>query len=84
MALMVPNVLAVIGFGIIVVLHQLQVRLVEEPYLAQVHGDAYRRYAKRTGRFLPRLSVPAVSGGTPEVRPSTSLAEDRSRPSAAA
>ena len=58
MALMVPNILAVIGFGIIVVLHQLQVRLVEEPYLAQVHGDAYRRYAKRTGRFLPRLSVP--------------------------
>ena len=31
----------------------LQVRVVEEPHLAAVHGDAYRRYAARTGRFVP-------------------------------
>jgi protein-S-isoprenylcysteine O-methyltransferase Ste14 len=34
---------------------QIQVRLVEEPYLLRVHGDAYRRYAARTGRFVPGL-----------------------------
>jgi protein-S-isoprenylcysteine O-methyltransferase Ste14 len=32
---------------------QVQVRLVEEPYLLRVHGDAYRAYAARTGRFVP-------------------------------
>lgn len=32
---------------------QLQVRIVEEPYLVQTHGDRYVRYARRTGRFLP-------------------------------
>jgi protein-S-isoprenylcysteine O-methyltransferase Ste14 len=31
---------------------QMQVRLVEEPYLTSVHGYAYRRHAARTGRFL--------------------------------
>ena len=56
-ALMAPNVLAAIGFALILVAHQVQVRLVEEPYLERVHGDSYRRYAQRTGRFLPRLSA---------------------------
>ena len=28
-------------------------RLIEEPYLTAVHGDAYRDYAGRVGRFLP-------------------------------
>ncbi len=32
---------------------EIQVRLVEEPYLQRVHGEAYRRYAARTGRFMP-------------------------------
>jgi protein-S-isoprenylcysteine O-methyltransferase Ste14 len=26
---------------------------VEEPYLVRSHGDEYRRYASRVGRFLP-------------------------------
>ena len=46
-----------IGFAVILVAHQVQVRLVEEPYLEWIHGDTYRRYAQRTGRFLPRLSA---------------------------
>lgn len=33
----------------------LQVWVVEEPYLRQVHGAAYIAYAASTGRFLPRL-----------------------------
>ena len=54
-ALMVPNILVVPMLVAIVIGMQLQVRLVEEPYLTRVHGDAYRRYASRTGRFLPGL-----------------------------
>jgi protein-S-isoprenylcysteine O-methyltransferase Ste14 len=27
----------------------------EERYLLGVHGDVYRNYCRRTGRFLPRL-----------------------------
>ena len=32
---------------------QLQVRGVEEPHLLRVHGDRYRAYAARAGRFWP-------------------------------
>lgn len=60
LALMVPNVLALAMLIAFFVALQIQVRLVEEPYLRTVHGDAYRQYAARTGRFLPwigRLDV---------------------------
>lgn len=53
LALMVPNLLALAGaIGLLVGL-ELHVRLVEEPYLTSVHGDAYLRYIARVGRFLP-------------------------------
>jgi len=29
----------------------------EEAHLAAMHGDAYARYAARTGRFVPRLTA---------------------------
>jgi protein-S-isoprenylcysteine O-methyltransferase Ste14 len=32
---------------------ELQVRLVEEPYLRATHGEAWARWAARTGRFVP-------------------------------
>jgi protein-S-isoprenylcysteine O-methyltransferase Ste14 len=54
-ALMVPTLL---GFAAIVAIAsglELQVRFVEEPYLLRTHGDAYRAYASRVGRFLPGL-----------------------------
>ncbi len=34
---------------------ELQVRLVEEPNLLAHHGESYRRYAARVGRFFPGL-----------------------------
>jgi protein-S-isoprenylcysteine O-methyltransferase Ste14 len=34
---------------------ELQVRAVEEPYLLQMHGDAYADYAVRVGRFVPAM-----------------------------
>jgi protein-S-isoprenylcysteine O-methyltransferase Ste14 len=55
--LMVPNALAVGGFAAILLSLELQVRRVEEPYLLQVHGDAYARYAAKVGRFLPGLGL---------------------------
>lgn len=57
LALMVPNVIVIAGFIALFVGLELQVRLVEEPYLRQVHGDAYAAYAARVGRFVPRLGL---------------------------
>ena len=38
---MVPNVVSVIGLVALIVALELQVRFVEEPYLATVHGEPY-------------------------------------------
>jgi protein-S-isoprenylcysteine O-methyltransferase Ste14 len=54
-ALVVPNVFALLFLLGVLVSTQVQVRLVEEPYLLRVHGDAYRRYAAATGRFVPGI-----------------------------
>lgn len=53
LALMVPSVLAMAGLAALLVALELQVRMVEEPYLLRVHGERYARYARRVGRFLP-------------------------------
>jgi protein-S-isoprenylcysteine O-methyltransferase Ste14 len=39
----------------LIVACELQLRLVEEPYLASTHGSSYIDYATRTGRFLSGL-----------------------------
>lgn len=53
LVLMVPNVLSAVMLVCFLLAQQIQVRLVEEPYLLRVHGGAYRAYAARTGRFVP-------------------------------
>jgi protein-S-isoprenylcysteine O-methyltransferase Ste14 len=55
LALLVPNIAALAGFGALVLALEIQVRLVEEPYLLRQHGEAYRNYASRVGRFVPGL-----------------------------
>lgn len=55
LTLMVPNILAVLGLVTLVLALEIQVRLVEEPYLRRAHGQDYATYAARTGRFAPRL-----------------------------
>lgn len=55
LALLVPNPPTVLGALLAVATIQAQVRLVEEPNLVAVHGEAYRRWAGATGRFLPGL-----------------------------
>lgn len=60
LALMVPSVVALAALVALFVALELQVRIVEEPYLRRVHGADYERYAARVGRFLPgvgRLST---------------------------
>lgn len=55
LALMVPNLVALIGWVLALSGIQTQVRLIEEPHLHRVHGEPYDRYAARVGRFLPGL-----------------------------
>jgi protein-S-isoprenylcysteine O-methyltransferase Ste14 len=55
LALLVPNVVAIAGVAALVLALEIQVRLVEEPYLLRVHGETYRGYASRVGRFVPGL-----------------------------
>lgn len=62
LVLLVPSSVALVGlFGLAVAL-ELQVRVVEEPYLRRVHGAAYASYAARVGRFVPGLGRGAGAG----------------------
>ena len=54
---MTPNPVALIGFVLLLATIELQVRVVEEPYLAAVHGDSYRDYTASVGRFVPGLGL---------------------------
>ncbi|GAB5903705.1 isoprenylcysteine carboxyl methyltransferase [Mycobacteroides chelonae] len=53
--LMTPNLLALSGFVLLAASIELQVRVVEEPYLLAAHGKTYRDYGSRVGRFLPGI-----------------------------
>lgn len=55
LTLLVPNVVGLIAFVALIVAIEIQVRLVEEPYLLRVHDPDYGRYASRVGRFVPGL-----------------------------
>lgn len=52
-AALVPTVLALASVMTCVLALEVHTRLVEEPYLAQVHGRRYDKYASRVGRFVP-------------------------------
>lgn len=54
-ALLTPGFVSAVAVLMLIAAIELQVRAVEEPYLATTHGQAYRRYATRTGRFLPAI-----------------------------
>lgn len=51
--LMTPNAVALLAFVILSATIELQVRIVEEPYLLSTHGQAYRDYCVAVGRFVP-------------------------------
>jgi protein-S-isoprenylcysteine O-methyltransferase Ste14 len=54
-ALIVPTWLGFAAVPVTALALELQVRAVEEPYLLRTHGDAYRAYASRVGRFVPGI-----------------------------
>lgn len=62
LALLAPNALAFASLAILVAAIEIQVRLVEEPYLARAHGEPYLRWAARTGRFVPGVGLGVEPG----------------------
>lgn len=68
LALLVPSWLALVGFAGLVAALELQVRVVEEPYLLRVHGPTYATYAARVGRFLPGIGRLRRAGYAPVIR----------------
>ncbi|WP_066910633.1 methyltransferase family protein [Millisia brevis] len=55
LALLVPNPIAVAAVLALTVAIEVQVRVVEEPYLLATHGASYREYGARVGRFVPGI-----------------------------
>lgn len=53
--LILPNAAALASLVALVIAIELQVRLVEEPYLLRTHGGAYAAYCAQVGRFLPGI-----------------------------
>lgn len=63
--LLVPTWVSVVALVSLVAAVEIQVRVVEEPYLTRVHGTAFNSYAARTGRFVPKVT-PTARRGSPE------------------
>ncbi|MCE7002617.1 isoprenylcysteine carboxylmethyltransferase family protein [Kibdelosporangium philippinense] len=55
LTLMAPNIIALVAFVGVLISVELQVRVVEEPYLRQIHGATYIEYGRKVGRFLPGI-----------------------------
>jgi len=53
LVLLVPTGVALAGAALATLGLELHVRRVEEPHLLGAHGEAYRAYACRVGRFVP-------------------------------
>jgi protein-S-isoprenylcysteine O-methyltransferase Ste14 len=56
-ALLTPNFVTIAGLILAITALELQVRRVEEPYLRDKHGAAYRGYTARVGRFIPGVGL---------------------------
>ena len=54
-AMLVPTWAAAVAGVLLFVGLEIQVRLVEEPHLIRTHGEPYRAWASRVGRFVPGL-----------------------------
>jgi protein-S-isoprenylcysteine O-methyltransferase Ste14 len=71
---LVPTGISALAVVCLIAAVQIQVRVVEEPYLATTHGLAYGSYAARAGRFLPHLGRLAAPSSTRD------LPDDGARP----
>ena len=65
-ALMVPTWVSALALLTLIVAVELQVRVVEEPYLRRIQGAVYEDYCARVGRFVPGIGrtrgAPPVAG----------------------
>jgi len=52
---LVPNAVSALALACAWLGLEIHVRRVEEPYLLRTHGERYRAWARRTGRFVPGL-----------------------------
>jgi len=59
--LLAPNAVAIAAVAITALGVELQVRAVEEPHLARLHGADYADYVARVGRFVPGLGLRRTS-----------------------
>lgn len=57
LVLLIPNVLSFAAAALTILGIEVHVRVVEEPYLERTHGDVYRAYASRVGRFVPGVGL---------------------------
>lgn len=55
LVLLLPTIVAVAALAAVVAAVEVQVRLVEEPYLRQVHGADFAAYCRRVGRLVPGI-----------------------------
>jgi protein-S-isoprenylcysteine O-methyltransferase Ste14 len=55
LVLLVPSAITLAAALTTLVAIEIQVRIVEEPYLVRTHGADYRDYAGRVGRFAPGI-----------------------------
>lgn len=53
LVLILPNALMFAALALLAAGIDVQVRQVEEPHLERLHGEAYRAWAARSGRYLP-------------------------------
>jgi protein-S-isoprenylcysteine O-methyltransferase Ste14 len=60
LVLLVPNLVSVAAFVVLVAALEVQVRLVEEPYLRATHGRVYDAYLAAVGRFVPGVGLDAA------------------------
>ena len=56
LALIVPNAVAILGSARLLVAIELQVKVVEEPFLRRPHGERYQTYLPTVGRFFRALA----------------------------
>lgn len=57
LALLIPTWVSLAALAALMTAVEIQVRVIEEPYLVRRHGQAYRSYAAQAGRFVPRLGL---------------------------
>ena len=55
--LLAPNPVAIAVFVIFLAAVEVSVRSAEEPHLLRIHGDDYRDYMAKVGRFVPGIGL---------------------------